>query len=118
LAEVQPFCITVHKVILLSISNYFLRFSTKYKRFHKLESFLNDRYEYVEYGITNPLSIMLQRNGFSREMSTYRRQHRIGYVFKVELDIKLRRALAQCPNASICKEVADIQYNIPGLFVD
>jgi hypothetical protein len=109
----------IENVILFSISNYFLRFSSEYKRFHKVEAFQNDWYEYVEYGTTNPLSITLQRNGFSRETSTYIRRHRDDYVVKMQNgEIKLRRSLANCPSASVRREIADIQYNIPELFVD
>ena len=61
----------IENVILFSISNYFLRFSNEYKRLHNVETFQNDWYEYVEYGTTNPLTILLQRSGFSRETSTY-----------------------------------------------
>lgn len=51
-----------------SISNYFLRFSNEYRRI-KGDEILdrNNWYEYVEYGTTNPLTVLLQRNGFSRE---------------------------------------------------
>ena len=109
----------IQNVILFSISNYFLRFSTEYKRFHGVESFPNDWYEYVEYGTTNPHSIFLQRNGFSRETSTYIRRHRVDYVVRMQDGvIKLRRSLADCPSASVRREIADIQYNIPELFVD
>lgn len=109
----------IENVILFSISNYFLRFSSEYKRFHNVESFQNDWYEYVEYGTTNQLSITLQRNGFSRETSTYIKQHRDEYVVEIpDGDIKLRRSLANCPSASVRREIADIQYNIPELFVD
>ena len=109
----------IENVILFSISNYFLRFSTEYKRIHEVESFNNDWYEYVEYGTTNPLSIMLQRNGFSRETSTYIRRNRDEYVVKtIDGDIKLRSSLADCGNVSVQKEVEDIKYNIPELFVD
>ena len=109
----------IEDVILFSISNYFLRFSTEYKRFHGVDSFPNDWYEFVEYGTTNPLSITLQRNGFSRETSTYIRRHRSKYVVVMQDgEIKLRRSLANCPSASVRREVADIQYNIPELFVD
>jgi hypothetical protein len=109
----------IENVILFSISNYFLRFSTEYKRIHEVESFNNDWYEYVEYGTTNPLSIMLQRNGFSRETSTYIRRNRDEYVVKTNAgDIKLRSSLADCGNVSVQKEVEDIKYNIPELFVD
>ncbi|MGY3749343.1 DEAD/DEAH box helicase [Vagococcus acidifermentans] len=108
----------IENVILFSISNYFLRFSTEYKRIHEVESFNNDWYEYVEYGTTNPLSIMLQRNGFSRETSTYIRRNRDEYVVKTNAgDIKLRSSLADCGNVSVQKEVEDIKYNIPELFV-
>jgi hypothetical protein len=109
----------IENVILFSISNYFLRFSSEYKRFHKVEAFKNDWYEYVEYGTTNQLSITLQRNGFSRETSTYIRKHRDDYVVKLhDGEIKLRRSLANCPSTSVRREIADIQYNIPELFVD
>lgn len=109
----------IENVILFSISNYFLRFSSEYKRFHNVESFQNDWYEYVEYGTTNPLSITLQRNGFSRETSTYIKRHRGQYVIKTETgEIKLRRSLANCGNISVSKEVLDVMYNIPELFVD
>ncbi len=109
----------IEHVILFSISNYFLRFSSEYKRFHNVESFQNDWYEYVEYGTTNPLSITLQRNGFSRETSTYIKRHRDQYVITTEVgEIKLLRSLADCGNISVRKEVADVIYNIPELFVD
>lgn len=109
----------IEKVILFSISNYFLRFSTEYKRFHKLETIKNDWYEYVEYGTTNPLTITLQRSGFSRETSTYIKQHRSQYVVNMPSgDIKLKRSLVECGNISVSREVAEIQYNIPELFID
>ena len=109
----------IESVVLFSISNYFLRFSTEYKRLHELESFPNDWYEYVEYGTTNPLSIMLQRNGFSRETSTYIRKNREKYVILTsDRQIKLHRSLLECDNISVQKEVADVQYNVPELFVD
>ena len=109
----------IEHVVLFSISNYFLRFSSEYKRFHNVESFQNDWYEYVEYGTTNPLSITLQRNGFSRETSTYIKRHRDQYVIKTETgEIKLRRSLVDCGNISVSKEVLDVMYNIPELFVD
>ena len=49
----------------------------------------NNWYEYVEYGTTNPLTILLQRNGFSRESARF-----------------------------IKNEVEYIRQNVPGIFVD
>ena len=48
----------------------------------------NNWYEYVEYGTTNPLTILLQRNGFSRESARF-----------------------------IKNEVEYIRQNVPGIFV-
>lgn len=109
----------IENVILFSISNYFLRFSTEYKRYHQVDSFPNDWYEYVEYGTTNPLSIMLQRNGFSRETSTFIRKNKDDYVVLTDNgDVKLRRSLLECGNISVHKEVKDVLYNVPELFIE
>lgn len=46
----------------------------------------------VEFGTTNPLTILLQRNGFSRESATHIRNHRDEYVVQDETgeDLKLK----------------------------
>jgi hypothetical protein len=50
----------IDNIILFKLSNYFLRFSTEFKKSHGIEdSFENDWYEYVEYGSTNKLTIFL-----------------------------------------------------------
>ena len=54
----------IENIVLFSISNYFLRFS---KKINGVNEFDNNWYEYVEFGTTNPLTILLQRNGFLRE---------------------------------------------------
>jgi hypothetical protein len=109
----------IERTILFTISNYFNSFSNEYKRIKGVKSFDNDWFEYVEYGTTHPLSIMLQRNGFSRETSTYIRNNRQVYV--VGLDIrnpKLRKSISTCGNTSVENEVKDALYNVPELFVD
>lgn len=109
----------IENVILFSISNYFLRFSNEYKKIHGISEFDNNWYEYVEYGTTNPITIQLQRNGFSREVATYIRQHQNEYVATMESgEIKIRSTLLNCRNAGVRKEAEDIQYNVPGLFVE
>lgn len=107
----------IENIILFSISNYFLRFSNEYKKIHDVDEFDNNWYEYVEFGTTNPLTILLQRNGFSREAATYIRGHR---EF-VEEDgstgkLKLKTSLLTCGNTSVEMEAADIRFNVPGLF--
>ncbi len=106
----------IEDVILFRISNYFLRFSAEYKRFHNVDVIENDWYEYVEYGTMNPLTIFLQRNGFSREASTYIKQH-IEYITYVNGEYKVKSSLLECPSKSVCKEACEIKYNIPELFI-
>ncbi|MDU7029383.1 hypothetical protein [Robinsoniella peoriensis] len=110
----------IENVILFSISNYFLRFSNEYKKIHQVDEFENNWYEYVEFGTTNPLTILLQRNGFTREVATYIRNHQDEYVVHDGSTgkLKLRGTLLQCGNTSVESEAFDIKYNVPGLFVD
>lgn len=109
----------IENIILFSISNYFLRFSNEYKKIHNVVEFDNNWYEYVEFGTTNPLTILLQRNGFSREAATFIRDHR---EFVQEDGstgrLKLKNELLTCGNISVEMEAADIKYNVPGLFSD
>jgi superfamily II DNA or RNA helicase len=107
----------IENVILFRISNYFLRFSAEYKKFHKLAVIQNDWYEYVEYGTTNPLTIMLQRNGLSRETSTYIKKHR-EYLLEINGAYKIRSSILTCENTAVQKEATEIKYNIPELFVE
>ena len=51
----------IENVILFSISNYFLRFSNEFRRIKGDDELdANNWYEYVEYGTTNPLTILLR----------------------------------------------------------
>ena len=108
----------IDSVILFSIANYFLRFSTEYKLQHGVEEFDNDWYEYVEYGSTNPLTILLQRNGFSRETSEYIKLNRVKYVVDTAMGPKLRMTLKECPKDFVREEVSNIILNVPELFIE
>jgi len=108
----------IDSVVLFSIANYFLRFSTEYKLQHGIEEFDNDWYEFVEYGSTNKLTILLQRNGFSRETSEYIKLNRAKYVVDTHLGPKLRKTLLECPKQYVKEEVANIILNVPELFIE
>lgn len=56
----------IDNIINYKFSMYFLRFSETYLKCHKQPP-VNDWYEYVEYGTSNKLVIMLQKYGFQRE---------------------------------------------------
>lgn len=109
----------IENVILFSIANYFLRFSSEYKKLKTDgKPFDNDWYEYVEYGSTNKLTIFFQRNGLSRDASDYIREHRDIYIVKTNEGYKLKKSILQCKKDAIREELNDIQYNIPELFID
>lgn len=107
----------IEDVILFRISNYFLRFSSEYKRYHNVDVISNDWYEYVEYGTMNPLTIFLQRNGFSREASTYIKQHPEYVTINADREFRVKSSLLECSSKLVCKEASEIKYNIPELFV-
>ena len=75
--------------------------------------------EYVEYGTTNPLTILLQRNGFSRESARFIKENP-EYVVKDGSTgkLKLKASLSKCGRTSVENEVEYIRQNIPGIFVD
>jgi hypothetical protein len=112
---------TIENVLLFSISNYFRKFSLEYKRQHdNIEYFDNDWYEYIEYGTTNPDTIFLQQNGFSREASIFilDPKNMKKYFAVVDGERKIKRSILECGNLGVETEAQDIQFNIPELFVE
>lgn len=110
----------IENVLLFSISNYFRKVSMEYKAFHQVDHFDNDWYEYVEYGTTNPDTIFLQQNGFSREASIFiqKPSNYNKYVTVLDGEKKIKRSILECGNIGVETEAQDIQFNIPELFVD
>lgn len=108
----------IESVILFSFSNYFLKFSECYKKIHGLTELSNDWYEYVEYGTSNHLSIMLQRYGFSRETSLYIKQNQLEFVVSIDGIIKLKKSILLNSKESIQNEIQEVMYNAPELFID
>jgi len=56
---------TVNMILSFQLSNYFMRFLNELKRYIKSEYLPNDWYEYIEYGTTSKVSIVLQKGGFT-----------------------------------------------------
>lgn len=109
----------IEEIVLFRISNYFLKFSEEYKKQHGITGHMdNDWYEYVEYGTTNKLRIILQSSGFSREASTYIRKNASEYVVQTNQGPKLKRTILECGSKLVKKEAMEILYNVPELFVD
>lgn len=106
----------IDNIILFSLSNYFLKFSNEYKRIHGVTSFDNDWYEYVEYGTTNPSTILLQRIGFSRETASYIKQHPEYIIELSNKGIKLSKSLIDCSNHNVRNEALNVILNMPEVF--
>jgi len=107
----------IENIILFSIANYFLRFSTEYKRLkNNGKPFKNDWYEYVEFGSTNELTIFLQRNGMTLDTADYIREHKAKYVITQNNIIKLKKEILDCGKQDVMDELKDIQYNVPEIF--
>lgn len=108
----------VNDIILFRLSNYFMRFSMELKK-HKQKEFLtNDWYEYVEYGTTNKVCILLQKNGFSSEVATYIHKHESQYVEHTEDGIKLNMSVLACSRRSVQEEAKAVYSNVPELFIN
>lgn len=110
----------IENIVLFSISNYFLRFSNEYRRIKGGDELdTNNWYEYVEYGTTNPLTILLQRNGFSRESARFIKENP-EYVVKDGSTgkLKLKASLSKCGRTSVENDVEYIRQNVPGIFTD
>ena len=110
----------IENVLLFSISNYFRKFSLEYKAFHNVDHFDNDWYEFVEYGTTNDLTIFLQRVGFTRDSATFLEQprNRVKYIAVVDGEIRVKKAVMTCGNASVEIDANEIKFNMPELFID
>lgn len=109
----------IEEVLLFRLSNYFLKFSEVYKRHHPDEPFTNDWYEFVEYGTTNRLRIILQRSGFKRETTEYIQRNADKCVRGTPDNPKLLKGyLLECSNELVRRDVEVIQYNVPELFIE
>ena len=109
----------IENVLLFRLSSYFLRFSEEYRRQHPNDPFTNNWYEFIEYGTTNHLRILLQRSGFKRESTEYIRRHADKYVRGSLARPKLlKRPLLDSPNELVKRDAEYIQYNVPELFLD
>lgn len=106
----------VNDIVLFRLSNYFMRFSTELKKYHHREFLANDWYEYVEFGTTNKICILLQKNGFSPEVATYIQKHEDLYITRTENGVKVLLSVLECPRTSVRNEARSVWNNIPELF--
>lgn len=84
----------------------------KYKNVHVVTEFNKNWYEYAEFETTDPIAILLQRNGFFCEAATYICSHQTEYVTATTEDVLcLRKELLTCGDANVVMEALDIILN-------
>lgn len=83
---------------------------------HGVEQFENDWYEYVQYGTANPVTILLQRFGFTRESATYIRRNVPTPIIQKDGEYYLNPELLENQNRNVSKEANEIKYNVPEAF--
>lgn len=108
----------IENIVTFRISNYFLKFSNACKHRDHVKELSNDWYEYVEYGTTNQISILLQKCGFTRETSRYIKENKDTYiVIDANNTMRIRRTLQDCDRESVRQEAEKVIYNMPEMFV-
>lgn len=109
----------INDVLLFRLANYFMRFSSEYRKYHKIkesDKYFSDWYEFVEYGTWEYFPINLQKNGFTREVASFINRNKELYTIESNGKTLLTRSLMQCGNASVEREAQEVAYNIPELF--
>lgn len=109
----------IDNVILFKISNYFLKFSEQYMRFHSVGSIANDWYEFVEYGTQNADVINLQKIGFTREVANKVLGKYGPYIsYGVDGRIRLHPMLKKVVEGNIRKETLEVYHNNTNVFLN
>ncbi len=63
------------------------------------------------------MRIILQRSGFQRESTAYIMEYASDYVRGGTDEPKLLKTILECPNDLVRRDVDEVQYNVPELFI-
>lgn len=106
----------LQRQVLFKLSNYFLKYAEEYKAYHQIDMLPNNWYEFVEYGTSNEFRIWLQKNGYSREASSFIEKHPEYYFYengKYLLSTNLKKV-----DGDISVQTTRIFFNRPEIFFD
>ena len=106
----------IDNIINYKFSMYFLRFSETYLKCHKQQP-VNDWYEYVEYGTSNKLVIMLQKYGFTREDAIiFSKPSLRQYITLDANSIHIKNSILKKVSLELKEVLETIKINYPELF--
>ena len=109
---------TINDILLFRLTNYFMRFSAELKKYKHKDFLANDWYEYTQYGTTNKVCIMLQKNGFSPEAANFIQNRDYRFIARTDDGIKIRLSVLQCERKSVQSEARAVYNNVPELFIN
>ena len=106
----------IDNIINYKFSMYFLRFSETYLKCHKQQP-VNDWYEYVEYGTSNKLVIMLQKYGFTREDAIiFSKPSLRQYITLDANSIHIKNSILKKVSLELKEVLETIKINYPEIF--
>ena len=105
----------IEDVVLFSISNYFTKFSERYKYIKKIDIIDNDWSEYVDFGTNDKIIIKLQKIGFSREVAKIIKKNKLVEVGE-KGEVQFSKEIFNNDNESLRVELQDIKLNYSELF--
>ncbi len=108
----------IEQIINYKFSMYFLRLSEGIIEILGENALVNDWYEYVEYGTSNKLIIMLQKYGFLREeVLDLLRMPRIDYIKVENEQIKIRNSIIESVSSELKDKINTVKINYPEIFI-
>lgn len=110
-------CLTsLEEVVLFSISNYFTKFSERYKLINNIDTIDNDWAEYIDFGTNNKLVIELQKIGFSREIAKIIESR--GYAKLAAGRVIFSKTIHEVSHEQLINELKEVQLNYKELFAN
>lgn len=108
---------TIENIVLFKISNYFSKFSERYMQIKKIDFIENDWYEYVQYGTSNDIVILLQKMGFSREsaLKIYSKNYYV--ITEKENNILIKMGIFDDSNEGLVEEAMEVKLNNSDKFI-
>lgn len=106
---------TIENVLLFSISNYFIKFSERYKCVMNINDIENDWSEFIDFGTNDKLVIELQKIGFTREVAKLLQKQNVAYFSDDKKPI-IRKAAFDINNERVLEELKITKFNFQELF--
>ena len=106
---------TIENVLLFSISNYFVKFSERYKCIKNIDDIENDWSEFLDFGTNDKLIIALQKIGFTREIAKILQKENVTH-FSIDKKLIILKTAFDIHNERVLEELNITKVNFQELF--